>query len=147
MKTQSAILTTIVCIFTTLSAAAQDLRPGEVPQAVIQAFEKNYPNARFVEWEREGQMYEVEFNTGMFSDHEVIFDAQGNEIRHKEEVGKNDLPEVVLKAIQGSYANYRVDDVDRITENGKVTYKVDLENRQGDMDVWFSEDGSEVSRY
>lgn len=147
MNTQITITTAVLFMFTAISGFAQDIKESDVPTAVRQAFEQEFSNARMAEWERKGQMYEVEFNTGMFDDHEVIIDGRGNIIRHKEEIAKNDLPKAVLKSIQADYADYRVDDVDRITENGKVTYKVDLENRQGDMDIYLSEDGSEVSRY
>lgn len=129
-------------MITTSTSFAQDIPQSEVPEAVMRSFNEKFPKASDVEWERKGELYEVDFDMGFFTDHEAWFDASGNITRHKEEISKSDLPKAVADAITSQYGEYRIDDVDKITENGKVSYKVELENGSYDRKVYFSEDGT-----
>lgn len=140
----------IICLSAVLIAGigngfAQDIPQGEVPAAVMQSFNEKFPKASDIEWERKGELYEVEFVLGRFDDHEALFDASGNLTRHKGEIAKSSLPKAVADAIATKYPKYRIDDVDKITEGDRVTYKTELENGQEDFNVVFSEDGSVIN--
>jgi hypothetical protein len=93
----------------------------------MQAFTKDFPNAMDVEWKLSGTQYKVEFETGLFFvDHEVWYDASGRMLRHEEEISASDLPAAVVTAINTEFPGYRVDDVERITMDGAVSYVVEL---------------------
>lgn len=141
MKTHIIIFFALM-IITTGTGFAQDIPQSEVPEAVIRSFNEKFPKASDVEWERKGELYEVDFDMGFFADHDAWFDASGKMTRHKEEIAKSDLPKAVTAAITSQFSEYRIDDVDKITENGKVSYKVELENGDSDRKVYFSEDGT-----
>lgn len=143
MKKQIINLLALMMI-TTGTVFAQDIPQSEVPEAVMKSFNQKFPKASDVEWERKGDLFEVDFDMNFFADHDARFDASGNLIRHKEEIAKKDLPKAVASAISSQFSEYRIDDVDRITENGKTTYKVELEKGSEDRKVVFSEDGSLV---
>jgi len=66
--------------------AGKDVTEAEVPEVVVKAFKKIYPNAAKVEWEHKkvhigklkGQeLYEVEFEDETGIDHEVLYGADG----------------------------------------------------------------------
>ncbi|TXI78719.1 MAG: hypothetical protein E6Q44_10690 [Flavobacteriales bacterium] len=109
------------------TASAQKLPSAQVPEAVRTAFEKAHPMAMDVEWKLSGDQYKVEFEIGLFfTDHEAWYDATGKLIRHEEEISSSDLPTAVTKAIAAEFPGYRIDDTERITLNGTVSYIVEL---------------------
>ena len=56
------------------------------------------------------------------------FDKTANLERHKEDISKSDLHAKVLSAINTAYNRYRMDDLKKITENGKDSYRMGLKN-------------------
>lgn len=127
--------------------AAQDIPASQVPSLVTNSFKQQFADASDVEWEKEGENYKVEFDTGFFTDdHEAWYDKSGKLLRHEEEISGKELPEAVMATIKARYAGYKIDDVDKITENGKATYKVELDKYQSpDIDVVFDEGGQLIS--
>jgi|SRR5690554_3235446 len=121
---------------------AQDLNREEVPANILEHFDLEYAQASDVEWEMKGDRYKVEFEYDRQTDMEIWYDANGNVVREKEEWKKSKLPDAVKNAIKEEYSDYKIDDVDKITEDGKVHFKVSLDsNRDEDMEVWIDESG------
>ncbi len=123
---------------------AQDLRKSEVPSVVLNQFNSKFPKAFDVEWEKDGDLYKVEFETKWNNDHDVWFNSEGKIIKQKEELSARDLPQAIKDYINQEYKNYKVDDVDKITENNRVIYKVEVENRKREINLFFNEDGTLV---
>lgn len=129
-----------------LPASAQGVQKRGVPAVVLNAFQQQFPKARQVEWEkkRDGN-YEVEFDNGLFSrDHQAIISPDGKVLRHEEELASYSLPDAVKQQIKTEFDGYRVGDVKKIDTGGTITYEVDLDSRQGDLDVIFAADGKIV---
>jgi hypothetical protein len=125
------------------TATAQDIPQSQVPSVVVNAFQKAFPKAYDVEWERDGSYYKVEFETGLIGlDHEVWYDETGKMIRHKEEISKSDLPQAVTAAINRDFAGYRVDDVEKIAEGDTVTYILELKKGYEEWKVAFDQAGN-----
>ncbi len=121
---------------------AQDLRPNQVPSAIQQEFQKNFPKASDVEWEKEMNHYDVEFEVGLLgTDHEVWYDENGKLLRHEEEISKRDLPKEVTNTINKEFDGFRVGDVTKITEGDQVNYTMELENRDEEWDVAIDANG------
>lgn len=109
------------------SVHAQKMLAEQVPAPVRSAFTKAHPYAIDVEWKIADTQYKVEFETGLFfTDHEVWYDATGKIIRHEEEISSSDLPTAVTTAIGTEFPGYRIDDTERITMDGVVSYIVEL---------------------
>lgn len=123
---------------------AQDLRKSEVPSVVLNQFNSKFPKAFDVEWEKDGDLYKVEFETKWNNDHDVWFNSEGKIIKQKEELSARDLPQAIKDYINQEYKNYKVDDVDKITENNRIVYKVEVENRKREINLFFNEDGTLV---
>ena len=123
------------------AATGQDIQQSEVPSLVLNTFQSKFPNATDIDWEREADLYKVEFEIGK-RDHDLWIDKNGNITKHKEEVTKTDLPAAINQKLQSDFKEYRIDDVDKIETNGKVFFLVDLDSNSGDKEVLFSPDGA-----
>lgn len=137
---KNLILTISILSFNFISA--QHLHPSEVSSVILNNFQKTFPKARDIEWEIKGNLYEVEFETGIFGDdHKALYIRDGKLVRHEEEIAKSNLPKTVLETIHKYYSNYRIDDVKKISENRKIIYKVELKNYSTEWKVVFDSQG------
>ncbi len=125
-----------IALFATGVAMAQDLNPSEVPGNLKDAFNKEYPMATDVEWEKKLDNYKVEFDLNR-QDHDVWYNASGTVLKKKIEITEVELPQAIRNAIKSNYAGYRVDDVEMIWQNNATTYEVELEKGQDEKHITF----------
>ena len=124
MKKRILIFSVAIC---TLSAAqAQDIFQYQAPSVIVNEFSKQYPKATDVEWHIEPDSYKVDFETGWNVDHEIWYNAEGKMVKHKEDISKIELPKTVTDRIKTDFNGYTIDDLKRITDNGKIVYKMEL---------------------
>ncbi|QQQ30335.1 PepSY-like domain-containing protein [Chryseobacterium indoltheticum] len=122
--------------------SAQDIHQNEVPSVILNNFQKSFPKAADIDWEIKGNLYEVEFETGLLGDdHKVLYSRDGKLVRHEEEISKSNLPKSVLASINKSFSGYRIDDAKKITEGRKVIYNVELKNLSQEWKVVFDAQG------
>jgi uncharacterized protein YpmB len=87
-KLYTGLIGAVLMLGLTLSnpAMAKDVTEAEVPEAVVKAFKKIYPNAVEVEWElkkvhigklKGTPLYEVEFQDENGIDHEMKYSPEG----------------------------------------------------------------------
>lgn len=143
-----SLILSIIAFFTiSIAIQGQELPQNSVPSVVVKSFQKSFPNASDIEWEQTGSQFKVEFETGIFgNDHSIIFDKAGNILKHKEEISKNDLPIKVVAKIKNDYANYNLDDINKITKKGEITYIIELKSMNQDWEIRFDADGNEMSK-
>lgn len=126
---------------------AQDLYQNQVPSVIVNSFQKTFPKAFDVEWEMDGENYKVEFETGMLgTDHEAWYEKTGKLIRHKEEISKGELPPKVLAKVNSDFKEYRIDDVEKITEGDQVTYTLELKTISEEWKVAFDKEGNVLGK-
>ncbi len=125
----------------TTSLFAQDVPENQVPSVILNTFKKEFPKASDIEWEREGELYNVDFEIGYFTDYEAWFDASGKLIKYSEEISEKDLPQAVKDTVKKQFDGYRIDDVEKITENNIETYRVEIEKGNDERYVTFSKNG------
>ncbi len=145
---KNKILIGAFALFLTLGTAyGRDIPQSQVPSVVVNNFQQKFPKASDVEWEMDGEMFKVEFELGLLGqDHEVWYDKMGKLIRHKEEISSTELPQKVSDKIKSDYNGFRTSDVDKITEGGKVSYKVELKTLSEKWKVLFDADGNVLSK-
>jgi len=133
--------------FIAAATTAQQLPQLQVPSLVLNSFQQSFPKPYDVEWEMDGELYKVEFETGWFGpDHDAWFDKTGKLIRLKEEISKDNLPPVILGKISSDFSGYKVDDVKKITEGEKVVFVIDLETSAQEWKVAFDLEGNLISK-
>lgn len=136
-----------ILIATVFSSQAQDLVQNQVPSVILNKFHEQFAKATDIEWEMDGLLYNVEFEIGWNTDHEIWYDTEGNIIKHKEDISRSELPEAVRNVIKTNFKGYTIDDLERITDNGKVCYKMELNSlMKEDWDVVMDVDGTVLSK-
>lgn len=129
------------------AAIGQDIPQSQVPSVIVNNFQQTFPNAFDVEWEMEGDVYEVDFETGLTgTDHSAWFDRAGSLTGHKEEISKSDLPEKVLTKLGKDFIGYRIDDAKKITRGDRLTFKVELESSGEEWKVVIDAGGNVLSK-
>ena len=78
---KKAIQLLVVIMMTTGTIIAQDMRQSDVPSVVVNNFKKEFPKAKDVEWEMKGDVYNVEFEIGLFTDYKAWYEASGKIIK------------------------------------------------------------------
>lgn len=112
MKKLFAIFTVAALAFGALSCDKyEDGRPA---RSVIHEFESMYPDAKDVEWEKEGLYWSVSFETGTRPDvveHEAWYDTDGNWIRTETDLYANQVPQQIKDFLESSeYASAFLED-------------------------------------
>ena len=120
---------------------AQDIPQNQVPSVVVNQFNTDFPKAKDVDWELKNNVYNVDFEQG-WKDIEVWYSAEGKQIKVEEEITKSKLPKTVVATIGKDYPSFKIDDVEKITEADKVTYKVEIEDRKIERTLFIDKNGT-----
>lgn len=134
----------VIAIGTCHFTLAQDIHKSGVPSVIINQFINQFPKATDVEWEMEGKLYKVEFETPRNVDHDVWYNHDGKMVKHKEEISSKKLPQAIEKSIKDKYSNYKIDDVHKITEGNTVIYSVEIEKFDREIMLYFNENGTQI---
>ncbi len=137
MKMKTLVFGTIM-IFGTGTLFAQDMPESQVPSVIVNNFKKNFPKAHDVEWEKKGDQFNVEFEMGWSTDYEAWFTDNGDLIKYTEEISNGNLPNAVKNAIKIQYKGFRIDDAKKIMEDGKETYRVEIEKGNDERKLMFT---------
>lgn len=116
---------TAVLALLSFGVNAQDLTIAEVPAKISADFQKNYAQAKDVEWEMEASYYKVEFDLGKF-DHEITYDANGKIVKEEKEVDPKSLPSNLAETVKSKYPDYKIDKVEMTKLNNKTSYEVEI---------------------
>lgn len=145
MKKQLFMLGAALAIVS--ASQAQNISQDQVPSVIVNKFSTQFPKATDVEWEMDGSFYAVDFEIGWNTDHEIWYNAEGNIIRHIEDIATSELPQAVKDKIKTDFNGYSIDDPERITDNGKVSYKMELNAlTQQDWEVMMDAEGNALSK-
>lgn len=117
-----SILTAVLAVFALGVSAKED----EVPAAVKTKFASLYPDAKKVEWEKEGANYEAEFEVNK-TETCVLFDANGNVLETESEIEVASLPAGIADYIAKNYPGQKLKETSKIvTGDGAVMYEVEV---------------------
>jgi uncharacterized membrane protein YkoI len=116
----------VIALIATTTMSAQDLKTSEVPPSFTEGLLKKYPNAKDIEWERDGMDYKVEFEVGRM-EHEIWFNKDGETVRIEKDITRSMMPQGLINIINRDYAGYKIDSVESTEKNGQTTYEVELE--------------------
>ncbi|EIJ40499.1 Protein of unknown function (DUF2874) [Galbibacter orientalis DSM 19592] len=126
---------------------AQDIPQSQVPSIINNEFNKQFPKATDVEWEMAGYLYNVEFEINWNQDHEIWYNSEGKIVKHKEDISVSELPKVVNNTIKRKFNGYSIDDLKRITDNGQIVYKMELNAfTKQDWDIVIDNNGDVISK-
>jgi len=127
------ILTALLITLGQAHASEKEVSKDQVPKAVLEAFEKAYPNAKDVEFEQgmiEGKaVFEVEYKEND-REFEVLYDSDGVILQKEESIDVKALPEPVVQSISKAYPNATIEEAEKIMKpDGTVTsYEVEIKS-------------------
>ena len=128
---------------------ACDMYDDGIPSKSIRSeFKSMYPQARDVEWDREGQWWSVSFEIGRYPDaveYEALYDSKGNWLMTENDVLLSAVPDNIKGFLAASpeYGSLSLDDHEveyYQTPTGNF-YRFDLRQAGRDIDVDVTEDG------
>lgn len=136
MKNQyliTAALVILPMILGQANAGGKELSKGQVPKAVIDAFEKAYPNAKPPEFETETfegrTVYEIEYKENG-KEYEALYSADGIMVQKEEEIDGKSLPEPVAQAVKKAHPKAEIKEVEKLMKpDGTITgYEVEIKS-------------------
>ena len=128
----------LAMLFTTTFANAQKTQEKNVPAAVKSAFQKQYPDAKEVKWEKENGNYEAEFEVGE-TGYSVLIDASGNITETEIEISVDALPANAKEYVSKNHQGQKIKEAAKITDaKGTVTYEAEIKG----TDLIFDSNGN-----
>lgn len=128
----------LASMFAVTFANAQKASDKEIPTAVKNTLQKNYPNAKEIKWEKEKANYEAEFEVNE-TDYSVLIDASGNILETEVEIKIDELPANAKAYISKNYAGQKIKEAAKITDSkGVVTYEAEIKGK----DLIFDSNGN-----
>ncbi|WPP50725.1 PepSY-like domain-containing protein [Catalinimonas niigatensis] len=109
-----------------LVSCSQDIPASKVPSVVQNAFKMEFAEAVDVEWEKKNKEYEADFEVGT-TDYTALFDASGKMLVYKQDIEINELPAEINTTLQKDFADYTLDDADKLVKDGETYFQVELE--------------------
>lgn len=132
-------------LFTTMTVNAQDVKNEEISKNLKSQFEKEYPNATEIEWEKENNLFNVEFDIDE-KEQEIWYDDSGNIIKTEHELEEAELPEAIRSKIKSSYSAFKIDDIEMKKENDEVTYEIEIRKGWKGKTLMFNESGANIQK-
>ncbi len=141
------IWSAFVLALTTTGAIAQDIPQSQVPAVVVNSFQQKFPKAKNVDWELKGNVYEVEFETGLFgTDQEAWFQPNGKVLRYKTDINKKELPKSVLVRVKRDFPGYRIEEAKKINAEQKVSYAFEVKNGKEEWKLVLDPQGNVLTK-
>ncbi len=134
---KKSIFTIVISIAVTI-LFAQDLKEKDIPSAVKNAFEKKYPSAKKVSWEKEKGNYEANWGGKSGEDNSAVFSPAGDFIEIVQAMPINKLPSNIAPYIQKNYNGAVIKEAGRVTDAaGKHMFEAEIKGK----DLIFDENG------
>lgn len=116
--------------------------PLVIPSTVLEEINRMYPNATFLDFEREGSYVEIDIRDGKIHK-EILFDSNFEWISTKWEIRRADVPEIVMAALRNTeYANYKIDDIEVLEKPNGLFYQFELESGNKEVYLTIQSDGT-----
>lgn len=107
---------------------------------LLERFQRDFPKASDVEWETNGEIYEVDFDV-KFRDFAAYYDKEGNLLMYKQEIREKELPAIVKTAAESKYPKYKFEDIEKVVKGTETFYKVEMELRDTEVTMFIASEG------
>jgi len=141
------LLITLMAMIAVSVCHGQKLKESEIPTAVKQSFQKQFPTAKSVTWEKEGENeIEAEFKNGSI-EQSAEFDKDGRWLSTETEIKESELPAAVRSLIAKDFQGYKISESEKIEKaNKEISYEVEVEKEKSEYEVNISADGKLISK-
>jgi uncharacterized membrane protein YkoI len=116
----------------------------DMPEAVIESFNKAYPNAEVsgydIELENGSKFYEIESKEGSIR-RDILFNQDGSIQEIEESMDISELSQTAMNSIQSKYPGSKVIKAERVTKNNEINYEVLVKFKKKKHEVVLNKDG------
>jgi hypothetical protein len=122
---------------------ASTIHATVVPVAVKNAFQKKFPNAKKVKWEKEKtNEYEASFKLDR-KEVSALYLTDGKLIEVETEIFDTELPKPVAEILNKKYPNIKISEVSKIERSdNSIVYEAELKIGGKKIDLLFDEKGN-----
>jgi hypothetical protein len=126
MKKTAFLLT---AMFAITFANAQNISDKDVPATVKSAFQKQYPNVKKVNWEKEKANYEAGFENNEI-EYSVLIDFSGNIVETEATINFEELPAKAREYVAKNYPGQKIKEAAKITKaNSEINYEAEVKGK------------------
>jgi uncharacterized cupredoxin-like copper-binding protein len=122
----------------------QTVKRAEVPQNILTAFEKSYPNAKIKGYSKETDegkvVYEIESKEGKIA-RDVTYAADGNLVSVEESMLFRQLPKPVQAAMKKEFPKSKTVKCEKILKGSVTQYELVIRSGKKQQEVVFDADG------
>src|SRR6201996_594174 len=90
------------------SVKAQDLKSSQVPNAVLQALNKDYPEGQVVKWEKEKTMFEANWGGRSGEDMSVLYQPDGTFVQQVKAMSVAEVPKKIKNYIGDHWKHKKI---------------------------------------
>jgi len=114
---------------------------GDIPEPVLKSFQADNPDAKDAKWEKDGELYVVEYDKDSF-EKEVVYDVNGKVVEWEIEIPVESLPQAIIDYIDVNYPDFIIIDAEKIETKEGLFYGTDIESGEDlEMELVFDEQG------
>lgn len=143
MKLKNIFVFVLFAAFILLSgnsifAQEKKIDKKELPEAVLAAFQKSYPNAEIkgasVEKEHGKTYYEIESIEG--SQHrDILYTKKGKVVEVEEALASANIPDFVKNTVMKKYPECEINKAEKMTEGTKIKYELVIKQGEQEQEV------------
>ena len=117
------------------------LQVQDIPEKVRTAFNKQFPNARSVAWEREsGHEWEADFKISDTS-YSASYLHDGSWLETAHEIEQEEIPEKIRQALTKLFPDYILEESEKLETSAGGGYEFELEYGDLEIEVIMDPDG------
>jgi hypothetical protein len=129
------------------TAQSKDEAKTDIPEAILKAFQGQYPDAKITGFEKEADdsttVFEIECTDGD-TEKNVVLSAEGKIIQVEQEIAVTSLPESCTKAVMSAFKGAKIEEAEMISRDSVVEYEVVLVVGEKEIEALISADGTIV---
>ena len=112
---------------------------NDLPTDLRASFTKDFGTATDMSWTTSAGGYTSSFTMNN-TRHYVEYDSNGKMTLHRQDLTDTQLPPTIASALKKDHPNHKVEEAEKITKDGVITYEVELEGKP-DYEIIFDATG------
>ncbi len=134
----------LLVMVTSCNRNATNISEKNVPKAVQNSFHAEYVSVTDVDWEKEGNLYEAEYEENN-AEQTILFDAAGTILRTESEVLMSGIPAAIQVYVETNFKGFKMEEAVILKWDGNSFYKIEIDDDRKELDILFDMEGNYVS--
>ncbi len=115
-----------IAFFIFMQHLYSQLEKAAVPEIIVESFQEKFPNAKSVEWEKEGgDEWEADFLEAD-EKYSASFTLAGAWLATELEIEKRDMPSYLSSLLKENLGNFELEEVQLVIERQAISYEIDI---------------------